>query len=283
MPKFTFKNVELNNNIFNTGNDNFGGKYTPLSRTLHNGPFSNDRLDGGTLKTSSGYLLNGTDISTTTKGITHEVNDSNSIYPPAWAKGLTVQGHGGNGGSGGAGGNSRAWWGYDAWSWGGAGGSGGYGGYGYLRVNVNENDSFYITIGNGGSGGGRGSNHSSPDNNAHGDPGKPGSRGGDTTIGQWTIGTGGGGGGGGIAGRKVYDNWSGNFGISPAGAHGSNGRAKEYNWNNTALDGVHTSVNGGSTSNGWYNNTPPGSGKNGNKGRVIYRWNTSTVESINRR
>ena len=283
MPKFMFKTVELNNNIFNTGNDNFGGKYTPLSRTLHTGSYSNDRLDGGTFRDWSGYLLNGVDISTTTKGITHQVNSTVTITAPNWAKGLTVQGHGGGGGGGGAGGNSRAWWGYDAWSYGGAGGAGGRGGYGYLRVNVTSNQTFAITIGNGGGGGGRGSNSSSPNNNAAGSPGNPGGNGGDTYVthgwgGYYLLGRGGGGGGGGTAGQRVYDSWSGNFGVGTYGANGSNGRAKDSNWNNTAVDGLHNNASGGNGGNGWYNNTPPNSGASGNYGRAIYRWNTSTVE-----
>jgi hypothetical protein len=278
MPKFTFKTVELNNNIFYTGNDNFGGKYTPLSRRFTNA--TNDSLHGGgnNATISSGYSLDSTDISKTTEAREYVVNagQEKPIYAPNWARGITVQGHGGGGGGGGGGGNSRAWWAGDAWSYGGQGGSGGSGGYGYLRKSVNAGQYVEIKVGTGGAGGGGGSNSSSPNNNADGNDGGHGANGNSSNVyvGNWyTVGVGGNKGFTGSGGNKVYDNQAGEKERGGNGAPGNSGAGPNGDWNNVALAPLHNTVGGGNHSNEWYGSAHDGA--KGKDGKVIYKWNTS--------
>ena len=283
MPKFTFKNAELNNDLFKGGTNNFDGKYTPLTRTTASK--SNDRLDGGSgASSSSGYSIDDTDISTTTEGTTHIVENSTTIDAPSWAKGITVQGHGAGGGGGGGGGNSIAWWYGDHYARGGDGGDGGVGGYGYLRKDVNENQGCTITIADGGGGGINGWNSHSPNNNAEGSPGSPGGNADDTTItigdDEYIVGNGGNGGGRGLGALYVRDNQAGYRGARDTGGSGNTSGLVKSDWNNSILVELHIPAPGGKKGRGWYNASDqrPTPGQPGNKGKVIYRWNTSPVE-----
>ena len=278
MPKFTFKTVELNNNIFYTGNDNFGGKYTPLSRRFTT--TKNDSLHGGgnNATISSGYSLDSKDISKTTEAREYFVNAGQDVKKnaPNWARGITVQGHGGGGGGGGGGGNSIAWWAGDAWSYGGQGGSGGSGGYGYLRKSVNAGQEVRIIAGTYGTGGGGGSNSSSPNNNADGNDGGNGNNGNSSNVyvGSWyVVGVGGNKGFTGSGGNKVYDNQAGYKGTGAPGTPGNSGKGPNEEWNNVALAPLHNQAGGGNRSGSWYGTANPGG--DGEGGRVIYKWNTS--------
>ena len=294
MPKFTFKNVELNDNLFKGGTNNFDGKYTPLDRNTTS--ISNDRLDGGSdAISSSGYSIDDTDISTTTEGTTHTVNATKTITAPSWAKGITVQGIGGGGGGGGGGGNTVAWYAGDNWSRGGNGGLGGKGGFGYARVNVSGGDSITFSPGNGGGGGSAVPNRSSPNNDLNwGYPGGGGGNGNaSNVIIQGTahnVGNGGYGGGGGKGGNQVLDNWAGQERSGYPGGAGGSGPASITGWNNTIISSHANHASGGTPKSvgygNWRGNNPTAyykyygysnAGSGGHNGNIIYRWNTSNV------
>jgi len=294
MPKFTFKNVELNYRIFKGGSNNFDGKYTPLDRNTTS--ISNDRLDGGRgASSSSGFSLYGEDISKTTEGMTHTVNANTKITAPEWAKGITIQGIGGGGGGGSGGGNTAAWYYGDNKSRGGTGGAGGKGGFGYLRRNVSVGDSIEFIPGNGGAGGAAVSNSSSPNNNIHaGNPGKAGGKGNASNViiqsTPYNVGNGGNGGNGGKGGNRVEDAWAGQESGGSSGNIGNSGPGETSGWNNTTLISIYNSAPGGTSKSsgdsGWRGNNNNNSGQyygtsnpgsDGNYGRITYRWNTSTV------
>ena len=294
MPKFTFKDVELKDNLFRGGTNNFDGKYTPLDRNTTS--ISNDRLDGGSgASSSSGFSLYGIDISTTTEGTTHVVGSSNQINAPSWAKGITVQGIGGGGGGGGGGGNTCAWYAGDNWSKGGTGGVGGKGGFGYLRVNVSVGDSIIFSPGNGGGGGGAVPNRSSPNNDLNwGYTGGGGGNGNASNVriqdATYNVGNGGNGGGGGKGGNQVLDNWAGQRNAGGDGGPGGSGPASITGWNNTIISSHANHAGGGTAKNTGHgdwrgnNNRTDGkyygysnAGSGGHNGNIIYRWNTSNV------
>jgi hypothetical protein len=277
MPKFTFNGVELQYNLFTGGSNNFDGKYTPLSRDTISR--SNDRLDGGAYDNGSnpgsGFSLYGIDISETTTGKTYILIPNNGKVTdtaPTWAKGITVQGHGGGGGGGGGGGRSWAKWAGDAESYGGTGGSGGYGGYGYIRRNVNGGQNIIFQAGAGGGGGNAGANETSPNNNAHGGAGGAGGAGHESYVNianvKLSCGLGGGGGSGGGRPAHVNDTQAGIKTGGGDGAPGHDATGANIYWNNTYLQYSHNKVNGGTNMKG---------GSNGNGGVIIYRWNTATV------
>ena len=299
MPKFTFKEVELNDHIFKGGSNNFDGKYTPLDRNTTS--ISNDRLDGDSgASSSSGFSLYGKDISTTTEGMTHTVNantPNKTITVPIWAKGITIQGIGGGGGGGSGGGNTAAWYHGDNKSRGGTGGPGGRGGFGYLRRNVSPWYSITFIPGNGGAGGAGVPNRSSPNNNIeYGNPGKEGGNGNASKVkiqnATFDVGLGGNGGNGGKGGNRVLDAWAGQMTTGSPGNSGNSGSVSLSGWNNTTLNSSYNYASGGTSKSsgggGWRGNNNNNSGQyygtsnpgsNGNDGRFIYRWNTSTVSA----